>query len=273
MVNLDYKFSGIIDILNRLKPFNPDIAIILGSGLGGFAKSVKIVKSIQCGSIESYPLSSVEGHSGFIHFAEYGNNKLLLFEGRIHFYEGFRLSDCLLQTHITHKLGCKYLIITNAAGGIKKELHPGSLMLNTSFNSMNIKNELTEVTGLADNYKKDNLLNCPSAELNNIIRNSAVSENIDLEEGVYWFNKGPAYETPAEVKMAEHFGGDAVGMSSAHEAIFAGSLGIKTASISLITNYAAGISESKLSHTEVIETSEKAKYIFENLVKRIILNL
>lgn len=271
MVDLRFKYKSVTDYLESEKPFKPQIAIVLGSGLGNFAEAVNILKSIPTNSIEPYPKSTVEGHKGFIHFAEYEGVKLLLFQGRIHFYEGYKLSDCLLPVHIAYMLGCKNLLISNAAGGVNKNFVPGDLMLNTSFNAINLKKELTDVLGLSDQKSRDNLLNCPSVLLNNKIIDSASEENIELKEGVYWFNKGPAYETPAEVRMAAFFGADAVGMSSAHEAIYGSSVGMEVSSITLVTNFAAGISDRKLSHQDVMETSGKAAEKFERLIKAVIL--
>ena len=134
------------------------------------------------------------------------------------------------------------MILTNAAGGIKQNLIPGDLMLSTSFNSIALKKELAELIGLASVKTKNYFLNCPSKGLNEIIKKSALKEKIDLAEGVYWYSKGQSYETPAEIKYIEKFGGDAVGMSTVHEAVFGASVGLEVAAISCITNLAAGIS-------------------------------
>jgi purine-nucleoside phosphorylase len=162
------------------------------------------------------------------------------------------------------------ILLTNAAGGVNPDLTPGDLMLNTSFNSVFIKKELTELLGHASIEKRNEYLDFPSDSLNRIIRKAAVQENISLKEGVYWYGKGPSYETPAEIRMVSKLGGDAVGMSTAHEAVYASSLEMKVASISCITNYAAGISSEKLSHDEVTATANKVKSNFERLLKRII---
>ena len=162
------------------------------------------------------------------------------------------------------------MILTNAAGGVNTNFSPGDLMLATSFNSFNIKKELTKVLGLTSIDNRNDFLNFPSKELNDKIKLAALEEKIYIREGVYWFTKGPSYETPAEVQMVAKFGGDAVGMSTVHEAIFASVTGLNVASISCITNFAAGLSPQKLSHTEVMETAERVKLDFERLVKKII---
>ena len=269
-IDLSFKYKDLINYLNKIVPFTPQVTIVLGSGLGDFAETLNIVKSISTTDLPGYPPSTVEGHSGRIIFAESGNKKLLLFKGRIHFYEGYKIYECILPVFISYKLGCNKIIFTNAAGGIKKDYSPGDLMLAESFNGVNIKKELTEIIGIASAEVKNNLGNFTSSQLNKIIKQAAVEENIDLKKGTYWFSKGPSYETPAEINMMAKFRGDAVGMSTVHEIIFALSLGMEAASISCITNYAAGISTTKLSHEEVTETANRVKDTFGSLVNRVI---
>ncbi len=146
-------------------------------------------------------------------------------------------------------------------------------MLALSFNGINLKNELTQLIGLADINAKNNFIDFPSSNINKIIKKSAEDLSIDLKAGTYWYTKGPVYETPAEIKMISKFGGDAVGMSTVHEAILSAYLGMETSSISCITNFAAGISNKKLSHSEVTETANLVKGKFEQLVKKTIENL
>jgi len=270
MINLNFKYKEIINALAKLFQVTPDIAIILGSGLGDFAKSINIKNSINTSSLPGYPASTIQGHEGKIILGEYAGKNILLFQGRIHFYEGYSLSQCILPAFITSKFGINKILFTNAAGGISENLTPGDLMLTTSFNGISIMKELTDLIGLPYAEEKNNFLDFPSAAFNNIILKAAEKENIELQKGVYWYTKGPSYETPAEIKMIKIFGGDAVGMSTVHEAIFAGYTGLKTASISCITNYAAGISDKKLNHSEVTETANLVKDKFERLVKRVI---
>lgn len=269
-IDLAFKYKDLIEQIRREQPFTPDIAIILGSGLGNFASSVSVKHSIATEELNGYPPSTVEGHSGKIIFSQVEEKNLLLFKGRIHFYEGYKIDECILPVFIAHKLSCKQLLITNAAGGINRNFSPGDLMLANSFNAMNIKKELTQLIGLSSNEMKQYLYDLPSKQLNNIIRNAAIHEKINLHEGTYWYLKGPSYETPAEINMMYKFGADAGGMSTVHEAIFAASLGIKVAAISCITNFAAGISPTKLSHKEVTETANRVKSKFERLIKKII---
>lgn len=270
MIDLNFKYKELIKEIKSFSPFKPQIAIVLGSGLGDFETRVEITKELYTTSLEGYPASTVEGHKGKIIWAEYSGKKILLFSGRIHFYEGYNISECILPPFIASKLGCENILLTNAAGGISPFLNPADLMLNKSFNGVQIKKELTSLLGVPNSETKNLFINFPHQPLLDLIREAARLESIDLKEGVYWYTKGPTYETPAEVKFISAFGGDAVGMSTVHEAVFAAYSGIKVASISCITNFASGISDNKLSHNEVTETAEKVKEKFASLVKRFI---
>lgn len=272
MVDLDFKYKDLIAYLNKEAPFIPEFSIILGSGLGDFADSVEIIKTISTTDLPAYPASTITGHKGNINFAEFEKKKLLLFQGRIHFYEGYPLSECILPAYISDLLKVKYFISTNAAGGINSGYIPGDLMLTTSFIGINLKKEIAELIGIPNVIKKQNFLNFPSDYLNDTIRQAASEENISLKDGIYWYNKGPVYETPAEIKMAKNFGADAVGMSTVPETYYAALKGLKTASISCITNYAAGILNKKLNHLDVTITAKSVKSKLERLIKRTIMN-
>ncbi|MEW6653816.1 MAG: purine-nucleoside phosphorylase [Bacteroidota bacterium] len=270
MINVSAKYREAYNAVANQMPFEPEISVVLGSGLGDFAEKVETVKSISTASIPNYPVSTVQGHEGYLHFSYYANKKLLIIQGRIHLYEGYRISQCILPVFISSKLNCKKILLTNAAGGVNHLFKPGDLMLNSSFNGINIKKELADLIGITSLEKKKAFLDFPSSAFNNTVKQAAIEENISLKEGVYWYNKGPAYETPAEIQMTRIFGGDAVGMSTAHEAVYAAYLGMEVASVSCITNMAAGLSSQKLSHAEVMETAEMVKKDFERLVKKII---
>lgn len=269
MIDLNLKYESLIKSIKTDSPFLPEICLILGSGLGEFAKQTNIVKTISTDSLPNYPISTVEGHKGFIHFAELHNKKLLIYQGRIHPYEGYSISECVLPVFIANKMGVKKIILTNAAGGLN-HLKPADLMLITSMNSFNIKHELSKIIGLANTEMKNSFLHFPSPKVSGIIIKAALKEEVQLKEGVYWYNKGPMYETPSEIRMIQKLGGDAVGMSTVHEAIFASTLGMEVGAISCVTNYAAGISPNKLNHQEVMETAELVKEKFERLMMRII---
>ena len=267
MIDLNFKYKEAISYIKNVSPFIPDVAIILGSGLGNFADSTKKIKSFSTSEVPNFPSASVEGHKGLIHFSKIDDKQLIIFQGRNHFYEGYGLSDCVLPVLLAKKAGCNKIIFTNAAGGVNKNFIPGDLMLVESFNSINIKKELTELIGLSSIESKNRFLNCPSYVMNETIKKAAMENGINLQTGSYWFTKGPSYETPAEIKMIRKFGGDAAGMSTVHEAVFASSINMEVAIISCITNMASGILSQKLSHNEVTETAKLTSEKFALLLK------
>ena len=268
MINMAAKYSEIIEEIRKQLPFEPEICIVLGSGLGDFAGKVETIKSIATSSLPNFPISTVEGHRGYLHLSTYKDKKLLVLQGRIHFYEGYSLSQCVLPIHIAARLGCKKVILTNAAGGTNMLFKPGSLMLASSFNGFVIEKKLADLLGLVTIEKKNSFLDFPSEEMNNKIRNAALEEKISLCEGLYWMTMGPSYETVAEIRMYRKYGADAVGMSTVPEAYYASYMGMKVASIPCITNFAAGLSSQPLSHAEVMETAERVKNNIERLIKK-----
>jgi purine-nucleoside phosphorylase len=267
MIDLNFKYQEAISYLKKESPFTPDIAIVLGSGLGEFADSTKKIKSLSISEIPGYPIATVKGHQGVIHFSKIEKKNILIFQGRLHFYEGYKISDCLLGVLLSNKLGCKKIIFTNAAGGVNRNFAPGDLMLIDSFNALQLNKEITSLIGVTSIEVRNNFLNCPSNRMNEIFMESAKEIKIPLHSGTYWYSKGPSYETPAEISMVSRFGADAVGMSTVHEAVFATFLNMEVAAISCITNMAAGISRQKLSHSEVTETAKNVAKKFSLLLK------
>lgn len=269
-INLNLKYESLIKFFANENLPSPDIAIVLGSGLGDFANRLESKKVYRTSELPGYPPSTIVGHEGKIHISEkYGKN-VLLFQGRIHFYEGYKISECVLPVFIAHKLGCKKIILTNAAGGINPNFVPGDLMLANSLNGIFIKKELTHLIGLSSLEAKNFLLTLEQNSLTKLIKIAANEVGVDIKQGTYIYAKGPSYETPAEIQFFKKFGADAVGMSTVHEAIFSTYLGMETAVISCITNLAAGISDKKLSHAEVTETAEKVKEKFSLLLESVI---
>lgn len=267
MTPLERQFGESIDYLEKIKPFNAEIGLILGSGLGDFADSLNPEVSISTSEIPGFPESTVAGHSGKLHFVELVGKRLILFQGRIHFYEGYSLRECLLPVELAFHAGARYLIITNAAGGINPNLKPGSLMLVTGFNSTNIKRELAEVLGPGALERRNRLIGFSQNRVNSALRAAALSTHQHLDEGTYFYTKGPNYETPAEIRFIAGTNGDAVGMSSVHEALYAEHIGIETGMVSCISNFAAGISPTKLNHAEVTETANLVKSKFGALLR------
>jgi len=242
----------------------PRLAVILGSGLGEFADTLKDSTRIRTSSIPHYPRSTVSGHEGKLIFGRLDSIKILVFQGRVHFYETGDLETALYPIRVAHALGITKLIVTNAAGGISSELHPGDLMIITD--QINLSFERAYTTR-ADRVRNKGLYD---KELRNFIEEVAREKDIPIREGVYCGLKGPSYETAAEIRMARHIGADAVGMSTVNEVSLAVSLGMRVAGISCITNLSTGISDQKLSHGEVTEVANLVKHLFASLLEGVI---
>ncbi len=254
-------------ILSKIKN-KPEIGIILGSGLGNLASQINDPIEINYKDIPDFPTSSVKGHSGKLIFGKLSGKNLVAMQGRIHYYEGQGIDKTVFPAKILCQLGIKYLIVTNACGGVNTSFTPGDLMIIkdhinfTGVNPLIGPNDDTIGPRFPDQsftYNK---------ELRDIAKNVAKELNFELKEGVYMWFTGPVYETPAEVRMARIMGADAVGMSTVPEVIVANHRGVKILGISAITNMAAGILDKPLNHEEVIDVSSKIQDKFENLVKK-----
>lgn len=251
----------------------PVTAIILGSGLGDFAKHVEDSKVISYAKIPGFPVSTVEGHDGTLIYGKVEGKEVVLMNGRFHYYEGYTTQEVTFPIRVLKELGVKNLIVTNAAGGVNKDFEPGDFMLindhiNFGFNNPLIgKNE----ESLGDRFP--DMTYAYDREFQDIAKNASEKLGVKLKEGVYFYNLGPTYETPAEVRMISTLGGDAVGMSTVPEVIVARHAGMRVLGISCITNMAAGILEQPLNHEEVVETGKRVKEDFENLVKEILKNI
>jgi purine-nucleoside phosphorylase len=255
-----------VRFLRSKLPAPPDIALVLGSGLGDFAESLPHRLIFPSGGIPSYPRSTVAGHKGQIVFANIAGRNLIAFQGRIHLYECNDLSMVLFPIIVAAELGAGTLIVTNAAGGINRQFSPGDLMLITdqidlTFQSPGIPGDLTGKRDLFD----------PS--LAEHASRLAAVRGLPLRRGVYAAVKGPSYETAAEVEMIHRLGGDAVGMSTVKEVALAAVLGMKVLGISCITNKATGIGRSKLDHGEVTDVANRVKMDFSVLLTDCISNM
>lgn len=256
-------------IKEKANNFQPEIGIILGSGLGDFADDFCDM-AIPYGEIPGFQASTIKGHKGQLVFATIGAKKVVMMQGRFHYYEGHSMDTTVYPIKVMKKLGVKTLILTNAAGGINKGFKPSDLMIITDhINNMGVNplmgpNDDTlgeRFPDMSEVYKKS---------LIEITVKCAEKLKMDLKKGVYMANSGPSYETPTEVKMARLFGADAIGMSTVPEAMVANYCGINVLGISCISNAAAGIEDTKLSHGEVIEATNVAKSNFKSLIIEII---
>ena len=253
--------------------FEPQVALILGSGLGDYAEQVQVEAVLDYHDIEGFPVSTVLGHKGRFVFGYIQNVPVVIMQGRVHFYEGYDMHDVVLPTRLMGMLGAKVLFLTNAAGGMQKGMHAGDFMLITGHISSfvpsplvgpNIEELGTRFPDMSEVYKKD---------LQEIIRNTAKNCGIPLKEGVYVQTTGPNYETPEEIRMYRSLGADAVGMSTACEAMSANHMGMRVCGISCISNLAAGISENPLTHAEIQETADRVAPLFQQLITASIVNI
>ena len=260
-------------ILDRLGQAEiPKIGLVLGSGLGGFAEHFTDKLEIPYKDIPGFPTSSVEGHKGCFVFGRLDSVPVVCMQGRVHYYEGYPMQKVVMPVRLMCRLGIEKLILTNAAGGIGDELEPGSLMIITDQITSFVPSPL-----IGRNYEAGarfpDMSNVYSKELVSEIKTAAAQCKIDIKEGVYLQTTGPNYETPAEIRMYKLLGADAVGMSTAVEAMAAVHAGVSVAGISCITNKAAGLSDKQLSHEDVQAVADKVKNDFENLVKTLILRI
>lgn len=253
--------------------FQPEIALILGSGLGDFGETIEVVDTLSYRDIEGFPVSTVEGHKGRFIFGYVKGVPVVCMQGRVHYYEGYAMTDVVLPTRLMKLMGAKVLFLTNAAGGLNYEYQAGDFMMLTDhimdfvpspLIGPNIDELGIRFPDMSEIYKKD---------LQEIIRSTAKELNIKLQEGVYIQLTGPNFETPHEVKMCRILGADAAGMSTAAEAVAANHMGMKVCGISCITNMGCGMLDQPLSHVEVQETADRVAVDFKNLVTESIVNI
>ena len=250
--------------------FKPEVALILGSGLGDYADDIKVVDTLDYHDIEGFPVSTVPGHKGRFVFGYTGGVPIVAMQGRVHFYEGYKPQDVVLPIRLMKLMGAKVLFLTNAAGGINRSFNAGDFMLITDQISMSVPSPLIGENIDELGVRFPDMSEVYSRRLRKIIENSAVTAGVPLRRGVYIQTTGPQYETPAEIRAYERLGADAVGMSTAIEAIAARHAGMEICGISCISNLAAGISVNPLTHAEVQETADRVAPLFKKLVTQAI---
>ena len=255
-------------ILSKIE-FNPEIGLILGSGLGELAEETKQPTFIPYEDIPGFPVSTVEGHKGRLVCGTMNGKKIVSMQGRFHYYEGYSLDQVTFPVRVMKAIGVKTIIVTNAAGGINETFQPGDLMLIQDHINFTGANPLMGPNDSEMGPRFTDMSQAYDKQYQQIIKDTAEKNGIALKQGVYFGLTGPTYETPAEIKMARVLGGDAIGMSTVPEVIVARHAGIRVAGISCITNLAAGMQET-LSHKEVVETTERVKETFKTLVKKVI---
>ena len=253
--------------------FKPLVGLILGSGLGALAEEIDVKYTLNYEEIEGFPLSTVPGHKGRFVFGYIEEVPVVIMQGRVHYYEGYPMQDVVLPTRLMRKMGAEVLFLTNASGAANPSYSAGDFMLisdqianfvpspriGANFDSLGVR-----FPDMSDIYNK---------ELRAVVRNTAEELGIKLQEGVYIQLTGPNFESPSEVKMCRLLGADAIGMSTACEAIAANHAGMKVVGISCVANLGCGLTDTPLTHKEVIEAADKAAPLFKKLIKASIVNI
>lgn len=239
------------DYVRSVTDFVPKAALVLGSGLGGFAEALDVVCEVPYSDIPGFPVSTVPGHAGKFIFGYLDGAPVVCMQGRIHYYEGYELSDVVLPARLMHLLGAELLFLTNASGGVNPKFDAGDFMLITDHIMLFFPNPLVGANIEELGTRFPDMSHVYDPELCDIIRGVAKDAGIEMQEGVYCQLTGPCFETPAEVRMLGVLGADAVGMSTAVEAVAARHCGMRVCGISCVCNKGAGLSPTPLTHEEV----------------------
>lgn len=269
--NIDYDQvqQAAAKITKAIAPRRPEIGMILGSGLGSFADSLEDAVAIPYGELPGFAQSKVKGHAGRLVAGSCSGVQVLVMQGRVHLYEGHSIEQVVLPLRSMIAAGCQTMIITNASGGIRDDLAPGDLVAITDHINLTGQNPLVGANEERIGPRFPDMSTAYDPRLRSLAHDAARLEGIALKEGVYGWMLGPSYETPAEIRMLGHVGGDLAGMSTVPEVIAAVHMGAHVLGISCVTNMAAGIG-GKLSHDEVKQTAERVKHSFWTLLGRIL---
>ena len=268
---MDARYEKLIKCLEYVKSrteFVPEIALTLGSGLGDYAKNMQVECEIPYSEIPGFPVSTAPGHDGRFIFGTIGGRKLVCMKGRVHYYEGYDISDVVLPARLMGLMGAGILFLTNASGGINHGFKPGDFMLVKDHISVFAPNPLIGPNIDELGVRFPDMSHVYDKGLQDKIRSSAKELGIDLKEGIYVQLTGPSYESPTEIQMLGKLGADAVGMSTVVEAIAANHMGLRICCISCVCNLAAGIADHELTGEEVIAAGKAAAPLFEKLVTR-----
>lgn len=253
--------------------FTPKIALILGSGLGDYAEDIRIVDTLDYHDMEGFPVSTVPGHKGRFVFGYVGDVPVVCMQGRVHYYEGYEMSDVVLPVRLMKMMGAEILFLTNAAGGIQQGMQAGDLMMIKGQIASFVPSPLRGVNLDELGPRFPDMSQVYDKELQKIVKKTAMMLDIDIKEGTYLQLSGPQFESPEEISMCRVFGADAVGMSTACEAVAARHMGMRVLGITCISNLACGITPTPLSHEEVQETADQVAPKFKALVTEIITDI
>lgn len=260
------KLLNCLACVRKKTDFVPKAAIVLGSGLGDYAEAVRVEYELPYGEIDGFPVSTVPGHAGKFIFGFIDEIPVVCMKGRVHYYEGYPVSDVVLPTRLMKLMGAQILFLTNAAGGVNTSFHAGDLMLIRDHISVFAPNPLIGANIDELGVRFPDMSTIYDRKLQQLIRGTARENGIYLQEGVYAQLTGPSFESPAEIRMMRTLGCDAVGMSTVVEAIAANHMGMKVCGISCISNLAAGMTDNPLTHEEVQEAADMAAPNFKKLV-------
>ena len=246
--------------------FTPEIGIVLGSGLGDFARLVDRKAEVSYDSLPGFPVSTVAGHAGKLIFGYVRSVPVVVMQGRVHYYEGYSMEQVVAPIRLMGLLGAKKLLLTNAAGGVNTSFTPGDLMLITDHISAFVPSPLRGENPQELGPRFPDMSRVYDKEMGRAVLEAGEKLGESLQQGVYLQWQGPNYETPAEIRMFRTLGADAVGMSTVCEAIAARHMGLRVCAVSCITNMACGILPQPLSHEEVQQTADRVKDKFQALV-------
>lgn len=264
------KLTTCYEYCRSITNFSPRVGLILGSGLGSYARNMKVELEIPYEDIPGFPTSTVEGHDGRFLLGYIGEVPAVVMKGRVHFYEGYSIGDVVLPVRLMKLLGIKTLFLTNAAGGINRSFQVGDFMMITDQISNFVPSPLIGENVVELGTRFPDMTHIYDVELSECIRTTAEAEKILIRQGIYVQTTGPNFESPAEIRMFDTLGADAVGMSTACEAIAARHADVRVCGISCISNMACGISEEELSHLDVQAVADKRAEEFERLVTKCI---
>lgn len=267
------KLMSCVKSVREKTDFQPEVAVILGSGLGGFADGIQIEKVIPYGEIEGFPTSTVEGHKGQFVFGYVKNVPVVIMQGRVHYYEGYSMEEVVLPTRLMGMLGAKKLVITNATGGLNETFPENTLMIIKDQISVAVPNPLIgeNLSELGERFP--DMSEIYSARMRKIMKECAERLQIPVEEGVYVQLSGPSFESPAEIRMVKSWGADAVGMSTTCEAIAAKHMGMEICGISWVGFLAAGLGDREMSHDDVQAGGLAIEERFSALVTEIVCHI
>lgn len=273
---MDQRYQKLMDCyacFQKKISFMPQVALVLGSGLGDYANDIKVVAELDYKEIEGFPTSTVQGHEGKYIFGYVGTVPVVCMKGRVHYYEGYDISDVVLPIRLMKLMGAKVLFLTNASGGINTEFRAGDLMLIQDQISNFVPSPLIGANMEELGTRFPDMSEIYDKKLQQIIKKTAAVNDIPLEQGVYIQLTGPNFESPAEVRMCRILGADAVGMSTACEAVAANHMRMHICGISCIANMACGITPNPLTHKEVQEAADRVAPRFKKLVTKSIINI